>query len=377
MVSMNSRERVWKALNHQIPDRVPLDFGSKGSGLALVAYEELKKCLRVETPTQVLDVRLGLAAIDESILERFHIDTRYVYMKASRSWDPKANPSEDTFVDEWGATLKRPKDGFYYDHVRFPMKEPSIEAIKRHPWPDPDDPSRYEGLKETARSLHEKGYAIGSYIKGSFETTWILRGFEQALMDLALNQKFYHALADKVSEILSRMLENFLNEVGEYLQFLCVTCDLGTQLAPMISPTDYRTFVRPYEKRVFETVKRKSKAKVAQHSCGAIFKLIPDLIESGIEMINPIQTNAKGMDTVLLKKEFGRDLCFWGGIDAQKILPYGTPEEVDREVKRIIRDLSPEGGFLLAPTHDIQTFTPSENVITLYQSALKYGSYVS
>jgi len=92
MVSMNSRERVWKALNHQIPDRVPLDFGSKGSGLALGAYEELKKCLRVETPTQVLDVRLGLAAIDESILERFHIDTRYVYMKASRSWDPKANP---------------------------------------------------------------------------------------------------------------------------------------------------------------------------------------------------------------------------------------------------------------------------------------------
>jgi len=257
------------------------------------------------------------------------------------------------------------------------MKEPSIEAIKRHPWPDPDDPSRYEGLKETARSLHEKGYAIGSYIKGSFETTWILRGFEQALIDLALNQKFYHALADKVSEILSRMIENFLNEVGEYLQFLCVTCDLGTQLAPMISPTDYRTFVRPYEKRVFETVKRKSKAKVAQHSCGAIFKLIPDLIESGIEMINPIQTNAKGMDTVLLKKEFGRDLCFWGGIDAQKILPYGTSEEVDREVKRIIRDLSPEGGFLLAPTHDIQTFTPSENVITLYQSALEYGSYVS
>lgn len=374
MVSMNSRERVWKALNHQIPDRVPLDFGSKGSGLALGAYEELKKCLGVETPTQVLDVRLGLAAIDESILERFHIDTRYVYMKASRSWDPKADLRGDTFVDEWGATLMRPKAGFYYDHVEFPIKEPSIEALKTHPWPDPDDPSRYEGLKEEAKSLHEKGYAIGSYVKGTFETIWILRGFEQALMDLALNQIFYHALADKVSEILARMVENFLSEVGQYLQFFCVTCDLGTQVAPMISLQDYRTFVRPYEKRIFETVKRRSEAKVAMHSCGAIFKLIPDLIESGIEVLNPVQTNAKGMDTVLLKKEFGRDLCFWGGIDAQKVLPYGTCEEVDHEVKRVIQYLSPDGGFLLAPTHDIQTFTPPGNVITLYESALKYGS---
>ena len=375
MGSMNSRERVWKALNHQVPDRVPLDFGSRGSGLAFGAYEELKKRLGVETPTQVLDQRLGLAVIDESILRRFQIDTRYVYMKAAKSWNPKVDPGEDTFVDEWGATLKRPQGGFYYDHVGFPIKEPTLDAIKKHAWLDPDDSTRYEGLREIAKGYYEKGYAVGSYMKGAFETTWILRGVEQAMMDLALEPKFFHALADKVSEILSRMVENFLAEVGDYLQFFCVTCDLGTQIGLMISPSDYKTFVRPYEKRIYDAIRKRSKAKVAQHSCGAIFRLIPDLIETGIDMLNPIQTNAKGMDTTSLKKEFGKDLCFWGGIDAQKILPEGTPEDVEREVKRVIQDLSPGGGFLFAPSHDIQTFTPPVNVTALYESGLKYGSY--
>jgi uroporphyrinogen decarboxylase len=143
----------------------------------------------------------------------------------------------------------------------------------------------------------------------------------------------------------------------------------------MISPDDYKAKVRPYEKRIFETVKRKSNAKVAQHSCGAIFKIIPHLIDAGIDILNPIQTSAKGMDTALLKREFGKDLCFWGGIDTQKILPNGTPEDVEKEVQRVMRDLSPEGGFLFAPTHDIQTFTPVENIIAMYESGLKYGRY--
>jgi uroporphyrinogen decarboxylase len=194
------------------------------------------------------------------------------------------------------------------------------------------------------------------------------------MMDLVLEPRFFHALADKVSEVLSRMVENFLTEVGDYLQFFCITTDLGTQIGLMISPSDYKTFVRPYEKRIYETIRKKSKAKVAQHSCGAIFQLIPDLIETGIDILNPIQTNAKGMDTALLKREFGKDLCFWGGIDAQKVLPQGTPEEVEREVKRVVQDLSPGGGFLFAPSHDIQTFTPPENVVALYESGLRYGS---
>jgi uroporphyrinogen decarboxylase len=372
---MTSQERVWSAFNHQVPDRVPQDFGSRGSGIGLAGYEELKKRLGVNTPTEVLDSRLGLAVVHESILRRFHIDTRYVYMKAAASWDPKTNAAADTLVDEWGATLKRPRGGFYYDHVGFPIKEASLEAIKAHPWPDPDDRSRYEGVRELAKEYHEKGFAVGSYMKGTFETTWIMRGVERAMTDMLLEQEFFHALSDRISDILARMVENFLTEVGEYLQFFCVTCDLGTQTAPMISPDHYKTKVRPYEKKIFDTIKRHSTAKVAQHSCGAIFKLVPHLIEAGVDILNPVQTNAKDMDTALLKKEYGKDICFWGGIDAQKILPHGTPSDVEKEVRRVIGDLSPDGGFLFAPTHDIQTFTPVENIIAMYEAGLRYGLY--
>ncbi len=375
MDSMTSRERVWRTFNHRVPDRVPQDFGSRGSGIGLAGYEELKKRIGVEAPTEVLDSRLGLAVVDESILHRFHIDTRYVYMKAAASWDPKADLGADTLVDEWGATLKRPQGGFYYDHIGFPIKEATLDSIKAHRWPDPDDPTRYEGAKERAREFYEKGFAVGSYMKGTFETTWIMRGVEQAMIDMVLEQEFFHALSDKISEILARMVENFLSEVGEYLQFFCITCDLGTQVAPMISPDDYKAKVRPYEKRIFDTIKRSSNAKVAQHSCGAIFKIIPHLIDAGVDILNPVQTSAKGMDTALLKKEYGKDICFWGGIDAQKILPHGTPEDVEKEVRRVIRDLSPDGGFLFAPTHDIQTFTPVDNIIAMYESGLKYGLY--
>jgi len=370
MDNMSSRERVWKAFNHQMPDRVPLDFGSKGSGLALRTYEELKCRFGVKTPTKVLDQRLGLAVIDEAILNRFQIDTRYVYMQSSKSWDPKANLLEDTFIDEWGATLKRPENGFYYDHVGFPIKEPTMEAIKKHKWLDPDDPTRYAGLREIAKDYYDRGYSVGSYMKGTFETVGILRGFEQSLMDIAIEPEFYHAISDKVSEILSRMVENFLAEVGDYLQFFCITCDLGTQIGLLISPDYFRTSIRPYEKRIYEAIRKKSKAKVAHHSCGAVFPLIPDLIEAGVDILNPIQTNARGMDTALLKKEFGKDICFWGGIDAQKILPLGTPTDVEREVKRVMADLSPGGGFLFAPSHDIQAFTPIDNVIAMYNAAV-------
>lgn len=279
MIPISSRERVEKTFNHQFPDRVALDFGSKMSTLTLAAYEDLKKFLGIEAPTQILDERIGIASIDEFLLDRFQIDTRYIHLKPSKSWDPQINPVEDTIVDEWGGKWKRPKGGIYYE-VQFPIKEPTLKAIQKHRWLDPDDSSRWEGLKEEAKLLYQKGYAIGTFMKGVFETTWILRGFENALMDIALNQKFYHALAHKTSEILERMVENLVREVGDYLQFFCIACDQATQLAPMISPSDYKTFVKPYEKRLIDVIKRRSKAKLALHSCGAVFKRIPSLLKA-------------------------------------------------------------------------------------------------
>lgn len=174
MSNMTSRERVWKAFNHQTPDRVPLDFGSKGSGLAIKTYEELAFRFGVKMPAKVLDQRLGLAVIDDAILDRFQIDTRYVYMQSSKSWDPKANLREDTFVDEWGATLKRPENGLYYDHIGFPIKEPTHAAIKNHKWLDPDDPSRYRRAENPAnRNSCRRGARGGTCDDGSFSLRWL------------------------------------------------------------------------------------------------------------------------------------------------------------------------------------------------------------
>ncbi len=301
---MSSRERVTRAFDHKEPDRVPIDFGSRGSGLGLLVYDEFKRELGVDSETEVLDKRLGLAVIDAKILKRFNVDTRYVYMKASANWDPQANPQEDTFLDEWGATLKRPEGGFYYDHVEPPIKEASIDAIRRHKWPDPSDKSRVQGVAEEARRYHEQGYAVGTYLKGIWETSWIVRGIENCMTDMYQNKEFYHHLLDRIAEVLIGELSLFLDEVGPYLSFVCVTEDLGTQLNLMISPQSYKEFVNPRSKRLFEAIKKKSNAKVAQHSCGAIFPLIPELIATGIEILNPIQVSARGMDTKLLKSEY-------------------------------------------------------------------------
>jgi uroporphyrinogen decarboxylase len=369
------RDRVLQAFDHKEPDRIPIDFGSKGSGLGLLAYEELKKALSMDAGTEVLDKRLGLAVIDEQILERFNVDTRYVYMKAAKDWNPRINLQEDTFVDEWGGTLRRPQGGFYYDHVDYPIKEPTLQAIEEHQWPDPFDKSRVEGVAEEAKAYRDRGYALGTYFKGAWETGWIVRGLENCMTDIYLNQAFYRALMDKITDVLATQLSVFLDEIGPYVDFVCMTEDLGTQLNFIVSPETYREFIRPSSMRLFKVIKEKTNAKITQHSCGAIFGLIPDIIEAGVEMLNPIQVTARGMDSKRLKAEYGRDLVFWGGVDSQQTLIDASVGNVRDEVKRIIADLAPGGGFMLAPTHDIQNFTPPENIIALYETALEYGAY--
>lgn len=377
IASTSSRERVLRAFEHKEPDRVPIDFGSKGSGIGLQVYEEFKKEMGVRSETKVLDQRLGLAAVDEKILKHFNVDTRYVYMKAARNWDPQADPKEDTFLDEWGAMLKRPEGGFYYDHVAPAIKEPTLDAIKNHKWPDPFDKSRAEGAAEEARRHREQGYAVGTYLKGVWESSWIVRGIENCMTDMYLNQDFYHRLLDRIADVLEGELSTFLDEAGPYLDFVCITEDLGTQISLLVSPQAYKEFIRPRSMRLFDLIKRKSGARVAQHSCGAIFSLIPDLIEAGVEILNPVQVSARGMDTKALKAEYGRDLIFWGGIDSQSTLVNGTAEMVEEETKRVIGDLAPGGGYLIAPTHDIQNFTPTQNIIAFYLAANKYGWYAN
>ncbi|HJL53242.1 MAG TPA: uroporphyrinogen decarboxylase family protein, partial [Arenicellales bacterium] len=155
-------------------------------------------------------------------------------------------------------------------------------------------------------------------------------------------------------------------------QYVCVTCDVGTQNNIMISKEHFDTFIRPYESMIFDAI-RDGGAKVALHSCGSVFEIVPQIIDCGVDILNPIQTSASGMDTRKLKQEFGRDLCFWGGIDVQQVLRSGTVDEVRQETRRVIEDLSPGGGYLFAPSHDIQTGTPLDNVMAMFETAREIG----
>ena len=368
MGALTSRDRVLAAFNHQTPDRAPRDLGSKGSSLALGAYADFLKHLGLDWKVEVLDKRLGLAVIHEEILQKFKIDTRYVYMGAGSQWDPRPDPAEDTFFDEWGGLLKRPRGGFYYDHVQSALSGADLADLKNHPWPDPDDPARFKGLKEKAKAYYDQGFAVGSYMKGCAETVWIMRGMENAYKDMIARPDYYQALSEKISSLLARMVANFFSEVRPYVQFCCVTCDLGTQISTIVSPDFARKFILPHEKKIHDQI-RKGGAKVAHHSCGAIFKLIPALIEIGVDILNPVQTAARGMDPAELKRAYGRDICFWGGVDAQKLLPEGRPEEVALEAEKLLNILNDQGGYLFGPSHDIQIFTPPANVVAMFEAA--------
>jgi len=265
--------------------------------------------------------------------------------------------------------------------VEYPIHESTLAALERYPWPDPDDPSRYRGLRQQARALREQTpYAIvGRCDLGAdilARPQWI-RGYVESMLDLAANPDFAEAFLDRLTDIAIRAWGHFLAEVGEYIDVVAMFDDLGMQDRPLISPAMYRRLVKPRHARIIAAIKTRTKAKVFFHTDGAILDLIPDLIDIGVDILNPVQVSAKGMDdTTELKRRFGRDLTFWGGAcDSQRVLPFGTLEEARAETRRRIADLAPDGGFVFAPIHNFQDDVSGEKVLALYRTALEYGRY--
>jgi uroporphyrinogen decarboxylase len=205
---------------------------------------------------------------------------------------------------------------------------------------------------------------------------WI-RGYAESMLDLAANPDFAEAFLERLTEIAVRAWGHFLDEVGEYLDVAAFGDDLGIQDGPMISPAMYRRFVKPRHARIIETIRAGTKAKVFMHSCGAVGEFIPDMIEIGVDILNPIQVSAAGMgDTAELKRRYGQQLTFWGGAcDSQRVLPFGTLTEVRQETRRRIAALAPGGGFVFAPIHNIQDDVSGEKTLALYRSALEVGRY--
>ncbi len=383
---MLSRDRVLTALNHEEPDRVPVDLGStQVTGICRNAYAGLLSHLRLShREVRLVDMLLQLAGVDEEVLQALEVDFRPISTNppAGFRFQVRDDGDYETYYDQWGAKLSRPKvGGHYFDYVESPIKESTLEALEQYSWPDPDDASRYEGLRERARAMREgTPYAlVGACDLGGdilARPQWI-RGYAESMLDLAANPEFAEAFLERLTGIAVRAWGRFLDEVGEYLDVAMFGDDLGVQNGPMISPAMYRRLVKPRHARIVEAIRARTKAKVFMHSCGAVGEFIPDMIEIGVDILNPIQVSAAGLgDTAELKRRYGRDLVFWGGgCDSQRVLPFGTLAEVREEARRRIADLAPGGGFVFAPVHNIQDDVSGEKTVALYRTALQAGRY--
>jgi uroporphyrinogen decarboxylase len=368
---MNSRERVMAALHHEPPDRVPVDLGSTAvSGIHQRANNALKALLGIEADEPVHDLIQGLVVPDEQILQRFGVDLRRVALR------PPSNVaaflpsgSEDTYHDEWG--IRRQHAELYWEIVEHPLADAKVEDLPHYPWPDPHDPCRVAGLAEEAQRLYEEtDYAlVADFLGGGlFEQALWMRGFERFMMDLVSDAPFATALLDTLLELYVEFYDVYLEAVGPYVQIVALGDDLGMQTGPLISPKLYRRLIKPRHKELYDFIYARTEAKIMHHTCGSVFPLVQDLIDVGVDILNPIQTSAQGMDPAALKREFGEQLVFHGGIDVQQILPFATPDRVREEVKRIVATLGQGGGYIFAPSHNIQADVPPENVLAMYEA---------
>jgi len=382
---MLPRERVLSALNHQEPDRIPIDLGGTlVSSITRAAYIDLKKYLGMPLEDiRMLDYVQQLPYLDEMLQERFRSDFRSVQLPAVTAQGIRIFEDGDyfAFFNKWGAKLRMPKEGgLYYDYVGFPIKAASQEAIAGYAWPAPNPPEYYRGLGEQARSLYENtDYAVvGGVIIGGgiFEQPARLMGLENFFMLLASEPETADRLMERVTDIYIEACTSYLEQVGEYIQVFTYWDDVCGQNGWLIRPDLYRKYVKPKQQRLVETVRSRTRAKLFYHGCGAVYDLIPHLIEIGFDIINPVQVSARGMDTRRLKQAYGRDIVFWGGgVDTQHTLPFASPEEVADEVKRRIDDLAPGGGFVFDVVHNIQANVPPENIVAAYDTAYEYGRY--
>jgi len=382
---MKPRERVMLALNHKEADRVPIDLGATiVSSITKSSYIPLKKHLGIPLEEiKMLDYVQQLPYLDDALMDRFGVDFRMVQLPAATA--PDLAIFEDgnyyAFIDRWGSKLHMPKEGgLYFDWVDFPIKETTMEALDQYKWPRPDPHEYNLRLGEQARDIYANtDFAlVGSAVIGGgiFEQPARTIGLENFLMALITEPKFADRLMEQITDIYIESCNNYLDEVGKYIQVFTYWDDVNTQDGWMIRPEIYRKMIKPKERRLVEAIKKKTDAKIFFHGCGATFDLIPDLIELGFDILNPVQVSARGMDTKLLKREYGKDIVFWGGgVDTQRVLPFGKPKEVVDEVKRRIDDLAPGGGFIFAAVHNIQAFIPPENIVAAFDTALEYGRY--
>lgn len=365
-------------MNHEPTDRVLVDMGKQVGSLHKFEYQRLYDYLGkpewMQNHNVILDKMAQTIVPDEALLQKFGVDFRWLIPH----WvgvTPFEEKGRTGYYDMWGTTFSEMED--YFAITATPLTEGTMEELENHPWPDPDDPRMFTGLREQAKDLHENtDYIIGADgIKGGILQTCLwLRGYDKFFLDLAMNKDYADALLEKVLDLYCRMYTNYFREVGEYAQIVYITDDLGTQVSLLMSPKMFREQVKPKFKAFNDHLKSLSDAKIMFHSDGAIDPLLEDVIEIGVDILNPVQTSTKGLeDTFEIKQKYGSRLSFHGAIDVQQIMPNSSVAEIKQEVARRIHDLGSNGGYILAPCHNIGYDIPVENVLALFEAAQEYG----
>jgi uroporphyrinogen decarboxylase len=383
--TLTSRERVLMALEHREPDRVPIDLGGNQTGIHKVAYQNLLRHLGRQEEITIMDLVQQLALPSEPVLERLHVDTRYVWAKGAASFKGGVVERQrdgwlwHDFTDEFGITWSMPDDSpLYFDISRSPLAGLSLEEIQSYPFPKGDDPTRFEGLRDRILGLkRETPYAVVSGISGVvYEICWYLRGLENLFADMIERPEILEAIIDRTLQFWLDWFRLFLDEVADVVDVIMIGDDLAGQAGPLFSPRIYRQIIKPRQKRLVQFIKSRTGAKLWYHSCGSIVEYIPDLLDNGIDILNPVQISAKGMDPALLKAQYGQRLVFWGGgVDSQHVLPRGTPEQVRENVRQNLDALKPGGGYVFNGVHNIQADVPPENVLAMYDTAFEFGRY--
>ena len=316
---LSSRERVLCALNHEEPDRVPIFFGTSGATTMLAPeYEKLKTHLRIPGETTVFRRALQYVLMDEEALAWSGSDGRPLLLGPAPA--PLARDvSADSYVDGWGVLWERKPNAMYYEVADCPIRTATMDDLGRYPWPDLAHPSRYAGLRARAQAIRDAGYAVVALSGVSpWEQAYVCRGIENALYDLAGNPDFILALMRKITDLMKASVISLLEEAGDLIDVLITGDDLGMQNAPMMSPRMYRRMIKPFHAEIYGEIKKRTKAKVFYHSDGNIYSLLGDLVEVGVDLLNPVQVNAGDMgDTARLKREFGKHLSFCGAIDTR------------------------------------------------------------
>ena len=374
---MTPRGRLLRALAHREPDRVPIDMGNSATSIHRRAYIRLKEHLGMDrSEPRIIDRMQQVVEVEEPLLRRLAVDTRQLFLRAARGWQRNLDGS---YTDEWGIGYRSSAEGNYFDMTSHPLAEAARGDLDRFPWPDPEDPRRIAGLVEEASELSgfsDYGIVLNGFGETIFGLASWLRGPAQFYTDFILDPEFLQELLDRMLDYALRLARSALDVVGRYVHVIKVADDLGTENTLIISPEHYRRFVKPRQKKFYDFLKEHSEAKILLHSCGAISELIPDLVEIGVDAINPVQVSARGMDSRRLKSEYGDRIAFWGGgCDTQRVLPFGTVEDVEEEVRSRIRDLAPGGGFVFTPVHNIQFDIPPEKITAMYRAALVHGAY--